>query len=163
MKTMTTLHLTKSIDRSPLRRGFLLITLALACFALSPAARAVSPAPDGGYPNNNTAEGTNALFSLTTGGANTATGAGALYSNTSGGSNTAIGTSGLYHNTTGGSNTATGTLALYNNNAGSYNTANGVNALYHNTTISRESNSDDSASGVDAMSGNTIGNDNAHN
>ena len=36
-------------------------------FALSPTARAVTPAPDGGYPNNNTAEGDNALFSLTTG------------------------------------------------------------------------------------------------
>jgi len=41
--------------------------LALACFALSPGAQAVSPAPDGGYPGGNTAEGENALFSLTTG------------------------------------------------------------------------------------------------
>ena len=51
------------------RRSFLLVffALALACIALSPTARAVTPPPDGGYPNGNTAEGTNALFNLTTG------------------------------------------------------------------------------------------------
>src|SRR5205814_2838606 len=95
-KHMTTLHLRKSIGLSPSRlglprvqpiwiiRGFLLITLALACFALSPIARAVSPAPDGGYANFNTAEGQDALFSLTTGGFNTANGFNALYKNTTG-------------------------------------------------------------------------------
>jgi len=41
---------------------------ALACFALLPGAQAVSPPPDGGYAGGNTAEGQNALFSLTTGG-----------------------------------------------------------------------------------------------
>ena len=52
------------ISRTPLRRGFpvLVLALALACFALSPTARAVDPPPDGGYPNGNTAEGNNALF-----------------------------------------------------------------------------------------------------
>jgi hypothetical protein len=73
-KTMTTLHLRKPISRSPLRLAFLLIPLALACFALSPMAQAVSPAPDGGYPGGNTAEGQSALLSLTTGGSNTAIG-----------------------------------------------------------------------------------------
>ena len=34
-----------------------LIAFGLACFGLSPAARAVTPAPDGGYPGENTAEG----------------------------------------------------------------------------------------------------------
>ena len=74
MKTsnMTTLHLGKSIGHSPWRRGCLLF--ALAWFALSPAVRAVSPPPDGGYADGNTAEGTDALFSLTTGIDNTATG-----------------------------------------------------------------------------------------
>ena len=38
----------------------------LACFALLPA-QAVSPAPDGCYPNYTTAEGCNALNFLTTG------------------------------------------------------------------------------------------------
>lgn len=47
----------------------------LACFALSPTARAVDPPPDGGYPGDNTAEGTDALFSLTGGTENTALGA----------------------------------------------------------------------------------------
>ena len=48
--------------------------LALGLFAISPAAQAVTPPPDGGYPNYNTAEGDNALFSLTDGASNTATG-----------------------------------------------------------------------------------------
>ena len=47
-------------------------------------ARAVSPPPDGGYPNGNTAEGEDALFSLTTGTGNTALGFHALYDNSSG-------------------------------------------------------------------------------
>src|SRR2546430_1331232 len=69
----------------------LLIALTLACFALSPTARAVTPAPDGGYPNFNTAEGDNALFSLDTsqGVNNTAIGFQALFSNTTGSTNTA--------------------------------------------------------------------------
>ena len=37
------------------------------CFGFSPTAQAVSPPPDGGYGGQNTAEGTNALFNLTTG------------------------------------------------------------------------------------------------
>jgi len=59
------------MGRSPLRLALLLIPLVFACFALSPTAQAVSPAPDGGYPGGNTAEGQNALFSLTTGTYNT--------------------------------------------------------------------------------------------
>ena len=39
-----------------------LIALTLGCFALSPQARAVEPAPDGGYPNQNTAEDDDAPF-----------------------------------------------------------------------------------------------------
>src|SRR5437762_1793993 len=79
-KTMTTLHLRKSIGRSPLRFDFLLIPFVLACFALSPAPKAfgVLPAPDGGYPGQNTAEGDDAPFSVTTGADNTAMGFDAL-------------------------------------------------------------------------------------
>src|SRR5437667_400812 len=62
---MKTPHV-KLIGRSPLRYGFLLIPLALAWFALSSTVRAVTPAPDGGYPGGNTAEGEDALFNLDT-------------------------------------------------------------------------------------------------
>jgi len=111
----------------------------------------VSPAPDGGYPGGNTAEGTNALFSLTSGvwntalgfealnndiagRLNTATGFRALFSDTSGSNNTAAGVYALYGNTTGGFNTAIGTNALSNNTSGSSNTANGDHALFNNIT-----------------------------
>ena len=59
----------------------------------------------------NTANGVQALYNNTTGGANTANGFGALISNTTGSSNTANGFNALVTNTTGGGNTAIGTLA----------------------------------------------------
>jgi Chaperone of endosialidase len=125
------------------------ILLALACFVLSPLAQAVSPAPDGGYPGGNTAEGQSALFDLTTGGYNTAVGyfslgsdttagfntavgAGALFANTSG-SNTATGAGALLSNGTGGNNTATGAFALASNTGANANTAVGAGALYSET------------------------------
>src|SRR6476469_8178048 len=64
-------------------------------------AQAVTPAPDGGYPNQNTAEGDDALFSLTTGSNNTAVGWFALRENTDGSNNTAVGTGALWQNTSG--------------------------------------------------------------
>jgi hypothetical protein len=45
----------------------ILIALVFFCFALPPKGQAVNPAPDGGYPGGNTAEGQNALFSLSSG------------------------------------------------------------------------------------------------
>src|SRR5205085_12192682 len=51
--------------------------------AVVPRAQAVVPAPDGGYPGGNTAEGQSALLSLTTGGFNTAVGFFSLSGNTS--------------------------------------------------------------------------------
>jgi hypothetical protein len=69
------------------------------CFGLSPQARAVDPPPDGGYPNQNTAEGEDALFSLTTGVDNTANGFEALFNNTIGNFNTATGAQALFRNT----------------------------------------------------------------
>jgi hypothetical protein len=53
-----------------------LIALILGCFGLSPQAPAVTPALDGGYPNQNTAEDEDALLSLNipTNGTWTATG-----------------------------------------------------------------------------------------
>jgi len=136
---MTTLHLRTAISRSPLRCGLLFIPLALACFALPPTARALLPAPtpDGGYPGSNTAEGTNALFQLTSGTKNTAIGSGALHNNQSGVENTAIGTGALFFNnggspTGGNGNTATGNQALNKNTTGNFNTANGDAALFKN-------------------------------
>jgi len=43
------------------------------CAFASPETFRVTPAPDGSYPNENTAEGSGALFSLTSGFGNTAT------------------------------------------------------------------------------------------
>src|SRR5882724_1514383 len=127
----------RNVLTSPFSRstsGLILMTLALACFALSPAAQAVSPPPTGGYPTGNTAAGDDALFSLTTGPFNTAIGRHALYSNTTGDENTANGAFTLDRNTTGFLNIATGYIALHNNTTGWQNTATGVGALGSNTT-----------------------------
>src|SRR5438477_11499660 len=124
---MTTLHLRTSIGRSPLPlglprvqriwiiRGFLLIPILFGCFALSQTARAVSPAPDGGYPFANTAEGTGALQNLTTGVWNSATGFQTLFHDNTGSQNIAIGVQPLLTDTTASSNLDTGIRALYNN------------------------------------------------
>ena len=136
MKTETSLTRNSINWSSRHRRSVagLLIVFAFAYFALSPSARAVDPPPDGGYPNQNTAEGDNALFALTTGANNTAIGFYALLSNTTGNRNTATGAFALYSNTSGGSYTANGYSALYFHTAGIDNTATGVDALYFNTT-----------------------------
>ena len=122
-----------SIRCPPLRRVFLFVPLLLACLALSPAAQAVVPPPDGGYRGGNTAEGNNALSSLTTGQYNTAVGLNSLSSTTTGTFNTAIGSAALRNNTTSDSNTAVGSNALFRNRFGDNNTAVGDSALYYNT------------------------------
>jgi hypothetical protein len=81
-----------------------------------------------------TAEGTSALFSLTSGADNTAIGFQALFRNTSGTYNSGEGFRALFSNTTGVLNTATGGQALFNNNTGGNNTASGYRALFSNTT-----------------------------
>jgi hypothetical protein len=93
-----------------------------ACLAFSPA-RALTPAPDGGYPSAVTAEGTNALFSLTTGVWDTAVGFQALYNTTTGGSNTGMGVRALFNNIGGSGNAAYGVYALFNLTSGSNNIA----------------------------------------
>src|SRR6266540_648741 len=151
-----------------------LIASVLACFGLLPKAEAVVPAPDGGYPGGNTAEGQNALLSRTTGGFNTAVGwlslralttgsyntgvgAGTLVLN-SGDENTATGAGALLLNTTGAQNTANGAFALFSNTTGIENVANGSQALYSNTT-----GSENTANGAFALYLNTTGHDNAAN
>ena len=155
-----TLPIPNLISRSPWRRGFpvVLLALVLGVFAFSPTVLAVEPPPDGGYPNENTAEGDGALFSLTTGADNTANGLQALYSNTTGSENTANGVNALFFNTTANDNTATGFEALYSNTTGADNTANGVNALLSNTTGSQNT-----ANGVGTLKQNTTGHANTAN
>ena len=157
-----------------MKKGNILTTilLVLACFALSPAARALNPPPDGGYFNQTTAEGDGALFSLTTGFGNTAlgfkalnsdttgqlntaTGRNALLNNTSGDNNTADGSGALISNTTGNFNTASGRLALQSNTTGSGNTASGFFSLDNNTTAEMNT-----AYGVAALFNNTTGENN---
>jgi trimeric autotransporter adhesin len=173
MKTTPPLK-TNSMNPSLLRCGLFLIPLVLVCFGLplAPNAFGVIPPPDGGYPGNNTAEGTDALFSLTTGTENTALGFNALYSNTTGDSNTATGSqalisnttgirntgngfAALQSNTTGERNTATGRAALANNTTGNHNTAAGQNALFSNSTGTQNT-----ATGSFALVFNTTGNQN---
>jgi hypothetical protein len=152
MRTKTLL-ITNSISQWPLRYGLVLIPLVLAVFALSPMAQAqLSPPPDGGYPNDNTAEGTDALFSLTTGQDNTAIGFDALFSNTTGDSNTATGSQALESNTTGVRNTADGFAVLSSNTTGERNTATGRAALAFNTT-----GNNNTADGHDALFLNSTG------
>jgi hypothetical protein len=89
------------------------------------------------HSTGNTAIGSKALYSNTSGYANTANGFEALYSNTTGYANTANGYQALYSNTTGSRNTANGRFALYNNTEGNSNVAIGIRALYNNTTKSK--------------------------
>src|SRR4029077_15740249 len=96
--------------------------LAFACCAFLPTAQAVVPPPDGGYPNFTTAEGTQALQSLTSGAGNTGIGWRSLFLNTTGSFSTGVGAGALALNT-GDSNTATGAVALFLNTTGSQNTA----------------------------------------
>ena len=153
------------------------ISILIVCLRLSPRAHAVVPAPDGGYPGGNTAEGQTALLTLTTGQFNTAigflslgsntvgsfntgVGAGALLVNVGGGNgegsqNTATGAGALLSNSTGGDNTASGAFALFSNTTGVANTANGSGALQSNTT-----GRDNTANGFKTLHNNTTGDKN---
>ena len=170
-QNMTTLHLKKSMDPSRSRLALLLIPLVFACFVLSPTAQAVVPAPDGCYSNFTTAEGCNALGSLTTGAGNTGVGWYSLFSNATGSfntgvgvvalalnnadNNTAVGAGALFLNTTGEQNAAVGANALVHNDSGSDNNAFGTNALFDNVDGFFNN-----AHGRNALAANTIGNNN---
>src|ERR1700746_1301258 len=103
----------------------LLIIPFLAYVSASPSLQAVSPPPDGAYPGGNTAEGDNALLSLTSGAYNAAVGWFSLQSNLTGNFNTAIGAGTLLSNTA-DANTATGAGALLNNTSGPKKKADGA-------------------------------------
>jgi hypothetical protein len=124
---------------------------ALVCFGLMPAAKAIepaAPAPNPALAGGNTADGQNALLSLTTGTFNSAfgfdavlllsdgsfdtgIGAGALLLDTAG-TNTAVGAGALFSNSTGSDNDAFGTFALFSNTTGFFNNAVGHEALFSN-------------------------------
>jgi hypothetical protein len=131
-----------------------LASCALVCFALLPQMHAAPnalppPPPDGCYPGFTTAEGCNALFSLTSGAGNTAVGWYSVFSttthsyNTGAGagtlalnnadSNTAVGAAAMLLNTTGHENTAVGVDAMVYNDSGDFNGAFGGFALFNNT------------------------------
>lgn len=145
------------------RFSFKRIALAVGCFAFLPELHAISPTPDGCYPNYTTAEGCKALMSLTTGFGNTALGWYSLFSDTSGSyntgvgggalalnngsSNTAVGAAALLLTTTGDNNTAIGTDAMAHNGIGHHNTAVGAFALFdsignYNTALGAEAGTD---------------------
>jgi len=147
----TTLTSKHPLNGAPFRLALLLISLALACFVVSPTAHAVCQ--EGcDVTNVNTFLGDDALVNNTIGTNNTAIGAETLFSNTTGSSNTGLGAAALLSNTTGGGNTATGTAALQSNTTGNENTAIGLDALFSNTT-----GTDNTAVGGFALISNTTG------
>jgi hypothetical protein len=158
--------------------------VALACFAISPQARATCQ--DACLTNNNTVQGDDALLN-NTGSDNTAIGFNALMDNTFGGQNTAVGSQALMNPATtswntavgyqalqngGGQDTAVGYLSMMNTTTGDLNTAIGAWSLNFNTIarsntalgwralFSNTVGSNNIAIGVDADSSNTTGSNN---
>ena len=137
-----------------------LVPVVLACLAFLPQVQAapapyvfraipdVVPPPDGEY-GGSTAEGYQALFSLTTGAFETAIGWRSLYTDTdanfntgtgagtlalnNGRENTATGAGSMLLNTSGFRNTAAGMVTLLYNDTGLYNCAFGAFGLFNNT------------------------------
>jgi hypothetical protein len=163
----------------PFRRGFLLIPLMLVCFGLSPQIQAAAEpnTPDpGAKPVSDTADGQNALLSITSGGIhNSAFGFDALLSNTDADFSTAVGSAALLvsnapENVGVGcgalllnvapKNTAVGTFALFNNSGdpdetaglGVFNNSVGANSSFLNTI-----GSSNNVVGESAMFNNTTG------
>ncbi len=87
-----------------------------------------------GQVSTNTAIGSSALLTNTTGSENTAVGFDALRANTTGQSNVAVGRNAMTSNTTGGNNASFGRFALRNNTTGTANTSLGNSAMNDNTT-----------------------------
>jgi uncharacterized coiled-coil protein SlyX len=166
------------------------VLIGILCIGLLQPSQAVVPPPDGGYPGGNTAEGTKALLSQTTGGYNaaigwlsleslttgsfnTGVGAGTLALN-NGEQNTATGAGALLFHATGNGNTANGAFALFSDVSGQLNTATGSGALFtvnngfngsFNTAdgaaaLYSNMGGDNTAVGASALGNNTTGNDN---
>ena len=119
---------------------------------------APTPTPEGCYPNFATAEGCDALLSLTTGLGNTGLGWRALFADTIGNFNTGVGEGALELNNM-DSNTAVGSAALLLHVRGTQNTAVGTNALVFNGSgdVSGDFNT---ATGYAALMNNVVGGSN---
>jgi hypothetical protein len=76
--TITNVHIRAWLTRLLTRNSLFLILLLFACVGFAFNGLAVTPAPDGAYPNANTVEGAAALQSVTSGIHNTALGFQAL-------------------------------------------------------------------------------------
>jgi hypothetical protein len=155
---------------------FTTVLSALVCFGLCQQVQSATDTPDpGAKPLSNTADGVNALLSITTGlynsafgfdsllanstgSFNTGIGAGALLLNNGdptageGINNTAVGAGALLSNTTGAGNNAVGAFALFNESTGFFNQAVGHSAL-----VSTVGGSQNIAVGDQAMFFNTSG------
>ena len=145
------------------------IVALLSALLIAPVLLAVSPAPDGGYPGNNTAEGTSALFSLSSGIDNSGPSVpsalpqydrqfqhgrkvpGALLPTPPAPRTRPTGVNALALNTTADFNTAQGVNALFYNTTGAQNTATGVLALFPIRPAAP------TATGFEALSSNTTG------
>ena len=125
-RKITSMHPLIQLETTPqpMRGVFVLIVVVVACFGLSPTARA---AAEGDVGKGNTVEGTGALQSLTTGAWNTAMGFQAMSATTTGSSSAAVGFRALQHNN-GDYNTAVGSQALLNDTTGEGNIGIGGNA-----------------------------------
>jgi hypothetical protein len=145
-------NLRNSTNYASSPHGLLLIPLILVCFALGRQVQAAGDTPDPGpKPVSNTADGQNALLSITTGIHNTAIGFDSLLSNTDANFNTGVGSASLVLNTA-AENTAVGAGALLSNTIGDQNTANGAFALFTNTEGIRNT-----AIGARTLLSNTLG------
>ena len=121
-------------------RSLCLIAPVFACFAFVPQILAALPPeiqgnPDGCYPGYTTAEGCDAINSLTTGVGNTGLGWRSLFLNSTGNFNTGVGAGALALNNA-DSNTAIGTGAMLLNTVGFDNVAVGTNALLYGGSYS---------------------------
>ncbi|MGC1323039.1 MAG: hypothetical protein WA849_12710, partial [Candidatus Udaeobacter sp.] len=136
-----------------------LVAFGLAAFGPSPTAQAIFPPPDGCYPGFTTAEGCNALNSLTSGAGNTGVGWRSLFSNTTSNFNTGVGAGTLLLNT-GDSNTGVGAAALLLNATGTENTAVGTAVLLNNDSDAAGLATNNTAVGAAAMLNNVDGSEN---
>ncbi len=171
-KNMTTLHLKKSIGRSPLRHALLFIPLLFTCVLLPPSVKAGqcivsnSCGPGtfcytthenilgdyGGF-HDNTSAGCLALYNAQTTSCGDDRGPCAtIYSGPVMHYDTAFGSHALFNNGSGDYNSAIGAYSLYSNTNGTFNTAVGFEALRLNTTGTQNT-----ANGVYALYHNTGG------